>query len=410
MTVKSWISGAPAIAQVNTLTVGGTAASGQVYSVTMGINNTKTVSYAAGVSDTNTTIATALQGLLAGSSYGEFLEVLWTNPSAGVIKATARTPGVPFTFTEAATGTGTLTPATVTTNSGPNDVSIAANWSTNALPANGDDIWIINNSNSMLYNLGALSAVVLNSLVWDTTFTGQCGLPLTNANGYEEYRPRFFQISAPIENFLPGTGGGSTLTQRDNGATNWTVGVSATGAPATQGRPALLLKGSGTNTLTATKGSIGSAIDPGDTASWQTINTGSQSSLQTDVSLTLGSGVTIGTINQDGGKVYINSAITTWTQRNGTAYFYGTGAVTTLDVEGGTFYYQSNGTATTVTIGADGVIDCTRDPRSRTWTNATIYGDFIDPYKTVTWSNAFSFPIGVSSNTNFGPEIHLLRT
>lgn len=411
MAIKIWISGAPAISQVVTLTVGGTPAVNQVYSVLMGINNTKVVSYTAKSTDANSDIATGLYNALIASTYPEFLEVAWTNPSAAVILGTAQVAGTPFTLTTSATGTGTLSATTTTANSGPNDVSIAANWSTNALPVSGDDLYIVNNSNSLLYNLSTLSAVVLNSLTWDTTFTGTCGLPATNANGYEEYRPRNFQISTPTESFLPGTGGGSQLIQRDNGAQAWTVNVSATGSPLTQGRPALFLKGSSAaNVLTVTQGLVGSAIDPGDTATWSTINVGYQNSVQTDVTLTLGSGVSVTTIDQTAGIVNVSCPVTTWTQQNGTANFYGTGAIGTLDVEGGVFDYQSNGTCTGLTVGDDGTVDYRSDPRARTVTNATIYGAFIDPNKTVTFTNPASFPQGIPTGTDLGTEIHLQRS
>ncbi len=411
MTTKIWISGAPQIAQVTTATVAGTPAVSQVYTVSMGINNTKTVSYTALVSDTNTTIATALQALLAASTYPEFVEETWANPSAGVITATGNTAGVPFTLTSSATGTGTFVSSTTTTNSGPNDVNLAANWSTNALPANGDDVYITGTGQGLLYNLDALAAIVLNTLTFDTTFTGQCGLLAQNANGYEEYRPRYFQIKTPTETYLAGTGGGSQLIQRDNGSQAWTVNVSATGSPITQGRPALLLKGSsGSNVLTVTRGVVGSAIDPGDTAVWATVNVGYQTSQRTDVTLTLGSGCTVTTIDQTGGIVNAFTSATTWTQQAGTAYLYGTGTITTLDVEGGTFLYQSNGTCTTLTVGTNGTADYRSDPRSRTVTNSTVYGTLLDPNKTVTFTNPVSFPQGVPSTTMLGTEIHLQRS
>lgn len=411
MGTKIWISGAPSISQVSSLTVGGTAATGQVYTVSMGINNTKTVSYTATGADTNTTIAAALQALLAASTYPEFQEETWANPSAGVITATAKTAGVPFTVTASATGTGTLTASTTTTSSGPNDVSLAANWSTNALPTTGDDVYVTGTSQGLLYNLSALSSVVLGTLTVDTTFTGQIGLPAQNANGYEEYRPRYWQIQTPTETYLAGSGAGAPLIQRDNGSQAWSVNVAATGSPIVQGRPALLLKGSsGSNVLTVTRGVVGSAIDPGDTATWQTVNIGYQTSQRTDVTLTLGAGCTVATIDQTGGIVNVLTSVTTWTQQAGTTSFYGTGTLTTLDVEGGTFAYQSNGTCTTLTVGTSGTVDYRSDPRSRTVTNATVYGTLLDPNKTVTFTNPISFPQGLPSGTMLGTGIHLQRS
>lgn len=411
----SWVSGAPAIAQVVTLTVGGTAANGQVYTVAMGINNTKTVSYTATGTDTNTTIATAIYNALTASTYPEFEEETWANPSAGTITATANTAGLPFTLACSATGTGTLTQSTTTASSGPNDVEIASNWSLNRLPANGDDMFVTGTSQGLLYNLQALAAVTLASLTWDTTFTGSAGLPAQNASGYAEYRQTYFQVSATTENYLPGTGGGSPFIQRDQGSAAWTVNVQATGSPAVQGRPALLLKGTNAaNVLNVTLGNVGSAIDPGDLATWQTINVGYQQSKKTDVTLSLGAGCTLTTINQNGGKITARTAVSAWTQNDGTAAFYGAGALTTLDVEGGTFSYQSNGALGTWTVGAAGTLDFSADPRARNAGAGTVYGTLLDPNKTVTFGSPISFPEGVSGQNgatiDLGREMHLQRS
>src|ERR1700691_1519777 len=89
------------VSQVNTITVGGTPATSQVYTVTF---NTKSVTYTATSLDTNITIAAALQVLLAASTISEFTEIIWTVSSA-VITATmnANQAGMPFTNTSSAT-------------------------------------------------------------------------------------------------------------------------------------------------------------------------------------------------------------------------------------------------------------------------------------------------------------------
>lgn len=106
MSTIRWTGNAPAVAQVNTITVGGAAALAQIYTVTI---NGKSVSYTALNTDTNTLIATGLYTALIASQIPEFLEITWTNPSAGVVLGTATTAGVVFTQTSSASGTGTLT-------------------------------------------------------------------------------------------------------------------------------------------------------------------------------------------------------------------------------------------------------------------------------------------------------------
>ncbi len=91
--------------QQNTITVAGTPANLQVYSCTI---SGQTVSYTASGGDTNTTIATALKAALVASVLSNFVQLTWTNPSAGVIKGTANLADHAFTLTSSATGTGTL--------------------------------------------------------------------------------------------------------------------------------------------------------------------------------------------------------------------------------------------------------------------------------------------------------------
>jgi len=71
----------------------------------------------------------------------------------------------------------------------------------------------------------------------------------------------------------------------------------------------------------------------------------------------------------------------------GDLVYHEDGVVGTLNADGGIVYYKSDGTATTVNI--QGKVDCTLDLRGRTWTNCNIYrgGSLIDPYKTLTLTN-----------------------
>lgn len=126
-----WRGDAQSVAQVNTITVGGTAAATQVYSVTI---NLKTISYTAIGGDTNSTIAAALRALLAASTIPEFAEVTWTVLTT-VITAASKTVGVPFTNTSSATGTGTLVTATTTANTGKYNWDDPDNWSEGRIPA-----------------------------------------------------------------------------------------------------------------------------------------------------------------------------------------------------------------------------------------------------------------------------------
>ncbi len=199
MATIRWTGRAQAVAQSNLVTIGGAAANAQVYTLTI---NGKTVTYTATGTDTNATITTALLAALQLSTIPpEFQEISWAAGSTTTtITGTARTPGKPFTCTTAATGTGTLVSSVLSLNSGPNVIDLAANWSTGAVPVNGDDVVLEASNVSLLYDLGNLSSVTLASLTINASFTGAIGLPETNTDStaYLEYRAQYWQIKATL--------------------------------------------------------------------------------------------------------------------------------------------------------------------------------------------------------------------
>jgi phage tail sheath gpL-like len=73
MTIVRWRGDAPAVKQVIAVTVGGTPANGQVYTVTW---NGSSVAYTAGDGDTNASIAAALQARLAATELAEVRDVI----------------------------------------------------------------------------------------------------------------------------------------------------------------------------------------------------------------------------------------------------------------------------------------------------------------------------------------------
>lgn len=417
MTIQRWRGDAAAISQVNTLTVGGTAATGQVYSVTM---NIKVVSYTATGSDTNTTIATALQGLLAASLFPEFLEVTWANPSAGVITATANLAGVNFTNTSSATGTGTLVTATTTANSGPNDAAVVANWSSGTLPVSGDSLYFQNSSSPVLYNLDALAAITPALVQMDSSYTGQIGLPYNNANGYIEYRPRYLQFTGwTLGNIGLGAGNGSGKIQLDAGAGNHTTNIFNTASSASeQGLPCVLLKGGGsTTTVNIFKGSLGLALFAGETATIQTLDMGYVSNVAGDAQVSTGAGCTLTTVKKTGGNLYSLCAVPTLTSYAGVSSIL-SGNMTTLTLNknsngvANTVSYKpaTGGTITTNTVESGCTLDCSGTLGTVILTNSTWNaGATINaPGGNITMTNAASIPDGQLSDVtiNLGPGRH----
>jgi hypothetical protein len=378
---NKWRGDAPAVAQVNTVTPASVTI-GNVFTLTI---NGKTVSFTA----TAATVANVTAGLVAAvaaSTIAEFQEVTAADNTTN-LTLTANTAGRPFTQTSSsATGSGSaghsLTTSTSTANSGPNNWDVAANWSLGAVPVNSDDVFIADSDVDILYGLGQ-SAVTLTSLNIAASFTGKIGLPQVNeSGGYYEYRSRYLNVLATTVNIGYGEGSGSGRLLLDLGANATTLIITSTGSPVDQAIPALCVKGSGsTYTPTILSGSVGFAVETGQTATLDTVTVSGDSTVM------LGSGCTLTTVTVNAGVVTMNSGATTLNVVAGEVHVLA-GAVTTLNVDGGTVFYRSTGTITTLKVGTEATIDFTRDPRARTVSACTVEttGTIIDTYKSVTWT------------------------
>lgn len=413
----TWRGDAPAVAQVDTLTVGGTIEVGDVFTVTI---NGKAVSISASTTSVTTT-ATEIYTALIASTIPEFLEISWANPSAGVITATANEAGKPFTLTATTTEAGggaadaqTFVRSATTASSGPNDWSIAANWSGAAIPANGDNVYIQNSNVPILYGLSQ-SGVTLASLNVDASFQngGRIGLP-RHTGLYWEYRPTYLAIGATAINIGAGEGNGSDRIKIDTGSVQTTLSVYKTGAGAEEGIEALLWKGThASNLVQILRGSVGGAVFGGETATVATLRTGYLTDRAGDSMVRCGSGTTLTTLEQEGGRLTVNSAFTTLTKDGGTFTANGTGGATTIGNTGGVVYWNSSGTIATVNVAgeeADG-IDFTQDMRGKTVTNCNRYGRaFVrDPFKVVTFTNGVDCEQSDMRNIDLGTNIKLTR-
>src|SRR6185437_4705484 len=341
MAKNRFVFAAPLVAQVQTLTVGGTPAANNTYSVTMGLNNAAVVTYTAQAGDTNNSIAAGLQAALAASQFGQFQEIAWT-VSNNVITATASTAGTPFTLSTSTTGTGTPTLgiATVAANSSPEDWGNAINYSLNTLPIAGDDVYVDHASLNIRWNLTALSAVTLNSLNIDSTMTGSIGLPEVNTNGsnsYEEYRPTYLSVGATTVNIGQGNDSGSPLIKLNTGTVQTALFVRQMGQSTDASLESLQWKGTNAaNTVEVTRGTVALAGYGGDTATVATLTVGYVSNQDSDATVRVGSGTTLTTVNMSGGSLDLYGAAKTVTKTAGTLTVWGTGAVGTLSDLSGT--------------------------------------------------------------------------
>ena len=393
MATVRFTGNAPEIAQVDTLTVGGTVEIGDKFICTM---NGKTLSVSATTTSTSTTaseIATAWNAL-SSAAYPEFAEVTALAASATVI-LTADTAGKPFTVTVSTTESDgsaadaqTFTKSSTTTNSGPADWAVAANWSGGAVPVNSDDVIIENTSQDILYSLDQ-SAVTLTSLAIKANYTGKLGLPKQNPGGYNEYRTDFLAIGATTITIGEGPGSGSGRIKLNQGAAQTAVTVRNTGSSVETGLPALLWKGThASNLVSVFKGSVGVAVFGGETATIATLRVDYVSNVSGDADVRLGSGVTLTTITKPGGTLEVNSNATTITHLGGTLHHI-SGTITTLTIDGGEVYSYGVGTITTINVGSGAKADFGRAVLGITVTNCNLYekGTLLDPNGRVTFSN-----------------------
>lgn len=428
-----WSPNQAAVAQVETYTFTAPSSIGNTYSATI---NGKTVTYTSVSGDTATTVATALFALLNLSTgiAPELTEILFANPSAGVLTATARTAGTPFANVTVngvsgqglvlTTGNGLANGiATVhtTPNYSPSDVNDAQNWlrinmavtppaQSRAIPQNGDDVVVANTAVPLLWNLDRLVAVQFNTYTRWQTFTGTIGLPEANPNGYAEWRATYFKFVGPQGSVPAGglqvvlgygaAGSGPTRERYDVGSQLTTLTVLASGGAADEFAVRFLCQHT-QFTFTLLGGvSLGIATTPGEKANIFT------STVDGGASLGIGSGVTWtsgATLTLFGGAANLNAAPATLIANNGAQVTIATDQLTwaAITARGGSVLtWLAGGTVTTLTLETGASLDKSQDARALTITNSTIDGDScqaIDPLNSITFTNATSVKQQVSS-------------
>ena len=348
MADKYFLGHAVPVAQVMRHTVGGTPANGQVYTFTI---NNKTVSVTATGADTNITIAAALYAALDAYTVEEFPELEYTYTAGNAyFDSTGPDTGAEVTMTTGANGTGTFVTTTTTAATGPEWWTDVDNWSGNSLPVNGDNVHLRGTSRSILYGLGQ-SAVTLALLDIDSTYTGKIGLPDYHAATgggatYAEYRNTHLAIGATLVNVGRGDGQGSGRIRINFGSVQTTLRVYGTGQPESQGGFALDWLGTHvSNSLIASRGSIGAAIKPGTTAVCASARIGSQGSAVSDVQALFGDGCTLTDLKMTGGTVECRNGFATGEVNEGQLTVSGSAGISTsLKANNGLINYDTTGT------------------------------------------------------------------
>ncbi len=382
-----WLGSAPAVAQVDTATVGGTIEAGDIFTLTVtGLNGTTAE---ISISAADTTIALTVADLVAAwnASTNSLIAVITAVDASPNITLTADTAGDAFTVAATTTEAGggaaddqTFVSSNTIASAGPKHWDTLANWSTGALPGGGagEDIFIEDFSGDILFGLDQSGiANTLTSLNISKSFTGKIG-----PNGSAGIAAAYLQIKATTVNigqhFGPGSPVGSGRIKLDLGATASTVNVNGTATGADDGKPALRLKmASTTSNLIVNKGIVGLAAEAGETSSVGTVRVSFLTNRASDSELLLGDGVTFGgtnTLDISGGDTTLRVAVTTVTIKGGTLTKTGSGAITTLNADGGTV--TTWGTGTVTNLNASGAAITSNS--AGTITNLTINGGSVD--------------------------------
>lgn len=403
MATVRWRGDAPAVAQIQSWSFGGTWESGDLIRVTIG---GKTKDFAAGSTSTSTVVANlvAAWNALSAATWPEFAE-LTASQSTTTFKLTADTAGKPFAVSliplesdgssaDSQTiegGTTAMQGTNVAASSGPNDWSTAANWSGGAVPADGDDVCLEDSTVDILYGLHQAS-IQPASLAIAQSYSGKIGLPALNqdsaSGSYFEYRERYLRLGAATILVGRGEGAGSQRINLDTGSDATALHLFQTG-PAESGRERTVqwIGSHASNGVNVVRGSLGIALEAGQAATIATLRVGYADNGSGESEVRIGENVTLETLTQAGGSVVVGCAADSITLDDGLLTLEGAGAIDTLTIRGGRCLYHTTGTLTTGSISGNGELDFSHDLRAKTISNPLerhgAAAKVKDPYKVV---------------------------
>lgn len=391
MATKTYVAGEVRQVEVQKGTVTAVAAAG-VVKLTV---NGKVVSYVCTAADTVDTAAAALVANIRAAVDGEFKEfavaidgtvtsqINVTGNDAGTFVSIDGNTALSF----AGTGGATMTSAVVTRGLSPEDASDVLNWSGSALPANAGDDWVFEDAKfPARYMLSALSAKAATSITVYDRFEGN-GVGLQKfsvTGGYLEFRGgRLAVTGCPLltvnlpagaarEAYRFDVGSGTACALAITGDGNGQVGQEAVDWIGTNAG----------NTAEVDGGSLKVASYVGEVATLSTL-------ALNNAACTLGSGVTMGTIQNESSQLDLSCAVTTFGQNGDGAatVVRGTGTITTMTIDGGSVFHNGTGTITTLNVGPGATIDFSGSKLPITITNkVNLYegATFWDPYGRVT--------------------------
>lgn len=384
MAVIKWKGGAQAVAQVTTITFSAYT-SGQTYTVVI---NGKSVSYTAGAS-TAADVVSGLQAAIAASGGAEFSTMTASGTTTLIL--TGNNPGEPTTITASATGGITATVTATTAATGPNHFNNANNWIGGALPSAGDDLVFEDSTYGVLYALE--DTTNYGDITIDSTFTGEIGLPVQNATGYREYRPRFLKLGDGTSSYALtvglGTGRQPPRVFVDANAADVAAKIYNSGQGISDEMPIIIKNTGGASTLDVYSGKV--HIDADSSGSLTTLRITPADGGTNNVYVLIDEAVAAGAITQTGGTLEVRgSASSIDASNNAQARFVLAAACPVIVVAtGGTVYWESTaGVTTSISVHAGGSIDFSRNVSAKTVAAAVMYagGTLKDPSGIVTWT------------------------
>lgn len=242
------------------------------------------------------------------------------------------------------------------------DLSNVSNYSTGALPSNGDTLIVEKRSASFTTGLTALSGIALDTLVVRDSFTGS----------FSSLTGSYVELDADKVIF----DGRGAVNLLDFGANSVSyINVMGTASQASDGLPALRILGSAIDDINVVAGSVGVACHKSnETATISKIVAGGRNSGGI-ANVRIGPGATVTTIEINDGAV-INEALATVTTIEinspiGSCISSG-GNITTLTINNGSYIDQANNSTIATLVLSGGTYDASQSPTNKNITNLTI--------------------------------------
>jgi len=247
MPINIFGGGAEAIAQVVTVTVDAPPNPGDVYTLTVTLDDgqTREVEYTATTGDTEADVLGGLEALWNANRDPAFLDITAEADSSVQLTLTSEVAGVPFHVSASANTGAAITAIVTIANSGPNDYGTPENWSLGRIPIASDDVQIAPGASAILYGLDQ-SEVVLTSFKRLAGHTAQIGREGPAPLGEHGAAPRCYlriRCTGVVE-----IRGGGTFVAIDLGISPVSPLIEHLGLPASNRDAAVYLKGSALNT------------------------------------------------------------------------------------------------------------------------------------------------------------------